>query len=293
MSKLEQAINAIKNGEKEQGKKLLIEILRADSNNERAWLWMSAAVEPIDQRQECLEKVLEINPNNQSAQNSLASLKRKREKKALESSTKAFYNSATTSTPKDSQKQDAQPSKKEKELLQLKELISYELSQVASRRVLIAQYVRKGFPKEAVENLVNETNSKLQPPDDNMSLSQLLFSPEGRIPRSTYWLYYLANIAIFLPLAFIFVFLFGAEENPEVMIVYYAIGMILSIPWIFVTIKRCHDRDRSGWFLLLQAIPFVNIWVAIELWFLKGTSGPNQYGSDPTRHNRQREVRKY
>jgi len=58
--------------------------------------------------------------------------------------------------------------------------------------------------------------------------------------------------------------------------------IILSFyPGIAGTIKRAHDRNRSGWFILLSIIPFVNIWVTIELNFLKGTSGDNDYGVDP------------
>jgi uncharacterized membrane protein YhaH (DUF805 family) len=35
------------------------------------------------------------------------------------------------------------------------------------------------------------------------------------------------------------------------------------------------------WFLLVGIIPLVNLWVLIELGFLRGTPGPNRYGPDP------------
>jgi hypothetical protein len=57
------------------------------------------------------------------------------------------------------------------------------------------------------------------------------------------------------------------------------------IPGLMMMIKRCHDRDRSGWFLL---IPFVNFWLFIELFFLPGTQGPNQYGPDPLSPSRRK-----
>ena len=59
------------------------------------------------------------------------------------------------------------------------------------------------------------------------------------------------------------------------------LAIIAIYPSIAVSVKRCHDRDRSGWFLLLGLIPLVNIWVLVELGFLKGTTGENKYGSDP------------
>jgi uncharacterized protein HemY len=69
-----EAINFIKAGDKEEGKRILVEILTEDEKNEVAWLWLSAAVETNDMRQECLEEVIKINPNNQSALKALSRL---------------------------------------------------------------------------------------------------------------------------------------------------------------------------------------------------------------------------
>jgi uncharacterized membrane protein YhaH (DUF805 family) len=55
--------------------------------------------------------------------------------------------------------------------------------------------------------------------------------------------------------------------------------MVLAIyPSIAVSVKRAHDRDRSGWFVLLGLVPLVNLWVVVELGFLAGTPGANTYG---------------
>jgi tetratricopeptide (TPR) repeat protein len=72
--KLSEAIQHIKSGDKTLGKQLLTEILKADSRNELAWLWMSAAVDTDDLRRECLEEVLKLNPDNQPAKRGLAQL---------------------------------------------------------------------------------------------------------------------------------------------------------------------------------------------------------------------------
>lgn len=60
------------------------------------------------------------------------------------------------------------------------------------------------------------------------------------------------------------------------------------IPNIAVSVRRLHDRNMSGWFLLLffvlYLIPFVNFLVAIGfivLMALEGNRGPNRFGPDP------------
>jgi len=71
---LQQAITAIKSGDKSGGQRLLAQLLKAEPRNENAWLWMSAAVGDDAQRRFCLEKVLAINPANAAAQQALSRL---------------------------------------------------------------------------------------------------------------------------------------------------------------------------------------------------------------------------
>lgn len=71
---LQQAITLIRSGDKQNGKRLLAEILKADPRNETAWLWMSSVLDNADQRRHCLEQVLALNPHNQLAQKGLAKL---------------------------------------------------------------------------------------------------------------------------------------------------------------------------------------------------------------------------
>jgi hypothetical protein len=71
----EQAIAAIKAGDKNTGGQLLNQVLQTDPQNETAWLWMTAVVGSDEERRKILEHVLSINPDNEIAQNSLAKLK--------------------------------------------------------------------------------------------------------------------------------------------------------------------------------------------------------------------------
>jgi|GEM_PF-5985864 len=68
---LKKAIIAIKSGDKNQGKQLLIKILEENSQNELAWLWMSKCVDKNEHKIDCFKRVLEINPDNITAKQEL------------------------------------------------------------------------------------------------------------------------------------------------------------------------------------------------------------------------------
>jgi len=63
----------------------------------------------------------------------------------------------------------------------------------------------------------------------------------------------------------------------------YALAIIL--PALSVTVRRLHDRDRSGWWYWLLLIPLVGaIWLLV--WFCSGgTQGDNRFGPDPKGHS--------
>jgi hypothetical protein len=74
---LQRAIAAIKANDKETGRHLLSEVLKADPHNETAWLWMSAVADTDETRRTCLKRVLAINPNNEVAKRGLEALAQK------------------------------------------------------------------------------------------------------------------------------------------------------------------------------------------------------------------------
>ncbi len=71
---LEQGINAAKRGDRATGRKLLTQVIEADPANELAWIWLASCVNSLQDRKECLERVLEINPDNVRAKQALAAL---------------------------------------------------------------------------------------------------------------------------------------------------------------------------------------------------------------------------
>jgi uncharacterized membrane protein YhaH (DUF805 family) len=54
------------------------------------------------------------------------------------------------------------------------------------------------------------------------------------------------------------------------------------IPGIAVQVRRLHDLDRSGWWLLIVLIPLIGLIVLIYWYVQPGTPGTNQFGPPPT-----------
>lgn len=63
------------------------------------------------------------------------------------------------------------------------------------------------------------------------------------------------------------------------------VNLLLLWPSLANSVKRCHDRDKSGWWLLpmyLACFTIVGVlWPLIELGFMDGTPGPNRFGPSP------------
>ncbi len=95
----------------------------------------------------------------------------------------------------------------------------------------------------------------------------------GRARRSEYWFWYLATFVAYL-VAVILDSIIGIP----LFVVVVALGAI--VPTIAVGIRRLHDTDKSGWFLLIGLIPLIGAIVLIV--FFVTDSGPdNQYGPNP------------
>jgi Tfp pilus assembly protein PilF len=69
---MEEGITAAKAGQKERARQCLMQVVEADENNEKAWLWLSGVVESLEDQQICLENVLVLNPDSGPAKKGLA-----------------------------------------------------------------------------------------------------------------------------------------------------------------------------------------------------------------------------
>jgi uncharacterized membrane protein YhaH (DUF805 family) len=155
-----------------------------------------------------------------------------------------------------------------------------------------------------------------------MSWGAILFSFYGRINRAKYWAGALMWLVFFLILMSVIIGFFVSDimalTTTEEVIAYalgrgLAVFLIVSIVSIIAMVsglalgvKRLHDRDKSGWWIVLfYVVPEVLngatqttdsgavlavgtlamiglvIWGFIELGCLRGTAGPNRFGPDP------------
>ena len=110
----------------------------------------------------------------------------------------------------------------------------------------------------------------------------LWFAVDGRATRFDYWMRWVVPYFIgALIVAFLDDVLGTANPAGGVGVIMVLYFIAAFWPNLAVGIKRCHDRDRSGWFLLIGLVPFLNLWLLVELAFLRGTTGPNRFGPDP------------
>ncbi len=89
----------------------------------------------------------------------------------------------------------------------------------------------------------------------------------GRAARSEYWWFFLFVFIIDLVAMYI---------SPNL---YYLALVIFFCPTIAVGVRRFHDIDMSGWWLLLGLIPFLGALVLIYFFVQEGTKGPNRFGN--------------
>ena len=96
----------------------------------------------------------------------------------------------------------------------------------------------------------------------------------GRAGREEYWYFVLFNIIASVVLSivdhFLGIALFGSL---------YALAVLL--PGIGVSIRRLHDTNRSGWWLLIAFIPLIGAIVLLVFMVQEGTSDNNQFGANP------------
>ena len=151
------------------------------------------------------------------------------------------------------------------------------------------------------------------------------FSPRGRISRSQYWLKYFLPVFVIGIIIELIILSTGKESGvgsafDSLLNLFYLVTLW---PGIAILIKRIHDRNKTGWLVLLLYVPLVFlaaaliatvtaavldndaataasgialaivgvITVAITIWFfiefgcMRGTVGPNKYGPDPVPQN--------
>jgi uncharacterized membrane protein YhaH (DUF805 family) len=103
----------------------------------------------------------------------------------------------------------------------------------------------------------------------------------GRARRKEYWFFVLFNIIIAMILAIIDSTI--GTLNPETRVGLFSgiYSLAVLIPSFAVAIRRLHDTDRSGWWLLIGLVPGIGGLVLLVFFVLDGTPGSNQFGPSP------------
>lgn len=133
-----------------------------------------------------------------------------------------------------------------------------------------------GIYKLASQNHIQNTDLKF---------NELVFSFSGRINRKKFWIIWSITMLFSLIVGLMIKEISNRNgTGPLVFVIIILILYLIPSMWISLAIqvKRWHDRNKSGWMVLINFIPIIGqIWAIIELGFLKGTEGPNKYGNDP------------
>ena len=105
-----------------------------------------------------------------------------------------------------------------------------------------------------------------------------LFSFDGRIGRKTFWqlalMMFAVNLVIYIP------FFLSDSLQLVVSLVAIVVYLVVAVAGLATTVKRLHDRGKSGWFYFVSLIPLIGpIWLLVEVGFVEGQPGENRYGA--------------
>lgn len=119
--------------------------------------------------------------------------------------------------------------------------------------------------------------------DKEAVFKELFFTSKGRLNRKSYIYRSLFLSLVLCIVQGVLTFATNTIDALELLFAVVAFGFSLFsfVSNIMMDVRRLHDLDLSGWWMLLMLVPLVNIFFALYMLFFKGTDGPNQYGDDP------------
>lgn len=98
----------------------------------------------------------------------------------------------------------------------------------------------------------------------------------GRASRSEFWWFELFGVILGAIIS-----AFGIFSTSAVSVIQSILGLLLFLPSLGLCVRRLHDINKSGWFVLLSFIPIVGIIILIIWWCKESEMQPNQYGPIP------------
>jgi uncharacterized membrane protein YhaH (DUF805 family) len=100
----------------------------------------------------------------------------------------------------------------------------------------------------------------------------------GRAPRSEYWYFALFAFLVCVATSIVDMLLFPIWTNFSPLNSLASLALLL--PSIAVGVRRLHDIDRTGWWVLI-AFTIIGLFLLLFWACVRGTPGPNRFGPDP------------
>lgn len=96
---------------------------------------------------------------------------------------------------------------------------------------------------------------------------------KGRAHRKEFWMYFL----VFIILAVIVAFVEAALELPQDLLT-GLFSLALLLPTLGIQVRRLHDVNKSGWWVLINLVPILGFIYLVYLLAQKGDEGDNRFG---------------
>ncbi len=98
---------------------------------------------------------------------------------------------------------------------------------------------------------------------------------EGSTARAEYWW---RQLALFLLTILVGGVSYGTDPFAGPL---GLVGLLVVLPSLAVAIRRLHDTDRSGWYILVAFVPLIGGLILLWWYLQPGIPGPNRFGPDP------------
>ena len=102
-----------------------------------------------------------------------------------------------------------------------------------------------------------------------------------RARRKEYWYFFLFNVLITIVLLVIDGMTGTLDAAAGIGLLGSIYALAVLIPALAVSVRRLHDTDRSGWWLLIMLVPLIGVIVILVFTVQDSKPGENQYGSNP------------
>jgi len=104
---------------------------------------------------------------------------------------------------------------------------------------------------------------------------------KGRARRKEYWFFALFNLIVSIVLTVVDYMTGSLDPELGVGLLSGIYSLAILIPSLAVTVRRLHDTDRTGWWVLIAFIPFIGAIVLLVFMLLDSKPGDNQHGPNP------------